>query len=126
MDEEISKLVRTVIRCGPDAVRKTVSQLQTHLSTQTETKLPGCHLSAHRDGIKALLGYANAIIVGDSLNCNLCGERLDSSVQPCNCTYISNYYFPEPTYMIGDRDFLRIRCRLCNGIVGSMEHYPKK
>ena len=132
MDEEISKLVRNVVRCGPDAIRATISNLQYQLAncydTDEDGELPHCHLADHRNngfhGINHIFGYANTTVDGDFLRCKSCKRKIATSVQICDCAWRKQD--PNYTYMIGDRDYLRIRCLNCLGIVGSIEHYPNR
>lgn len=137
MDEEISRLVRNVVRCGPDAIKATISRLQDQLATFYDGKdspengeLPHCRLTDHRTKIVgSYLCHPNTYIDGDFLLCKSCDRKVASSVRLCTCDW------QEPgadaggarltVYMIGDRDFLRTRCRSCHRIVGGIEHYPK-
>lgn len=131
MDEEISKLVRSVVRCGPEAIKATISQLKYQLAnTYDDTEdgeLPHCRLAEHRNngyygGEDHIFGYANTRVEGDFLRCNSCKRKVATSVLICTCAWRKGD--PDYTYMIGDRDYLRIRCRNCHGIVGSTAHYP--
>lgn len=145
MDEEISKLVRSVVRCGPEAIKAAISRLQYQLAnTYDDTEdgeLPHCRLADHRNngfhGIDHIFGYANTSVDGDFLRCKSCHRKVASSVQICTCAWrwsIEQAWgssqaaagSPDcPLYMIGDRDYLRSRCRNCHGIVGSSAYYPK-
>jgi len=137
VDEEISKLVRNVVRCGPEVVKATISHLQHQLAAiydeNEDGKLPHCRLLSHRNNgfyaIDNIFGYASVKIDGDFLRCRSCDLKVASSLQVCTCAWNQEGAHADADsclfYMIGDRDFLRTRCRNCHGIVGSTEHYPK-
>ena len=91
MDEEISKLIRNVVRCGPAMIKTTISRLQHQLAAvydeNEDGKLPHCRIGDHRNFYAAghILGYANTKIDGDFLRCTHCELKVASSVQICSC-----------------------------------------
>jgi hypothetical protein len=128
VDEEISKLVRNVVRCGSDAIQATILQLKTHLGyslaneDEDNHELPHCRLRDHRCNDyyvgDHIFGYANTRIDGNFLLCKTCHKKVASSIQVCSCAWREKD--PNYVYMIGDRDYMRTRCKNCHAIVGGM------
>lgn len=113
MDEEVRRAVRAVVRCGREAIERTIEELKAELKKSSLGPELCSQFWTHSiNHFKDPKYFDTARIEGDFLCCNECGVAIGSSVVHCVCAP-----FPiRGLYMIGDRDNMRIRCRRCHGI----------
>jgi len=120
----VSESVAKILRCGNSAIQEAILLLQRHLisddpsayqDNQDNSDIPRCACFA-LDFYHATQN-PNFRFEGDYIQCRH-GKNLISSIMPCEHGRTRP---SKQTYMIGNRDRMRIRCRECHGVVYPLE-----